>query len=113
MFDDVLGKIWLTGLAHQQSTRQWSQMEPVVSTTNSFGKILHPKGQILWLVACSKLNSNKENLLKKHCVDFDLCELCNTQVESAAHLIARCPFVAGFWNHIGVVLAEDDVASLW
>jgi hypothetical protein len=69
MFDDALRKIRLIGLAHQLSTRQWSKMKSVVSTIISFGKIVHPKNQILWLVACLNRIQTKENLEKNHCVD--------------------------------------------
>jgi hypothetical protein len=55
----------------------------------------------------------KENLLKKHCLDSDTCAICNSGVESSAHLIAGCSFSVGFWARIGVELDEDDVATLW
>jgi hypothetical protein len=55
----------------------------------------------------------KENLLKKHCLDSDTCAICNSGVESSAHLIAGCSFSAGCWARIGVELDEDDMATLW
>jgi hypothetical protein len=64
-----------------------------------------------WLLIQNRIQT-KKNLLKKHCVDFNLCELCSNQVESAAHLIAGWPFTAGLWNHIRVVPAKDGIASL-
>ncbi|KAK3166309.1 hypothetical protein QOZ80_1AG0044170 [Eleusine coracana subsp. coracana] len=55
----------------------------------------------------------KENLLKKHSVDSDVCELCCAHTESSAYLIAGCPFSIGFWSPIGVPISEDDVSRLW
>lgn len=66
-----------------------------------------------WLLVQNRIQT-KENLLKKHCLDNDTCEVCVTgAVESAAHLIAGCPFSSGFWRHLDIVIAEDDVANLW
>lgn len=56
-----------------------------------------------WLLVQNRIQS-KENLLKKHCVESGLSELCGTHVESAAQLIARaqmpvrCWFLALHWN---------------
>jgi hypothetical protein len=65
-----------------------------------------------WLLVQNRIQT-KENLLKKHCIDSEDCEVCGSGVESAAHLIAGCSFSAGFWTRLGVDLAEDDVAYLW
>ncbi|TVU01445.1 hypothetical protein EJB05_53095, partial [Eragrostis curvula] len=65
-----------------------------------------------WLLVQNRIQT-KENLLKKHCVDSDLFELCGTQVETVSHLIAGCPFAAGFWQRIGINLSEEAVSSLW
>ncbi|TVU48844.1 hypothetical protein EJB05_00123, partial [Eragrostis curvula] len=83
------------------------------------GAVLPPTGRVFELLADIVLTDEpyntiqtKENLLKKHCVDSDLCELCGTQVETASHLIAGCPFAADFWQRIGINLSEEAVSSL-
>jgi hypothetical protein len=53
-----------------------------------------------WLLVQNRIQT-KENLLKKHCIENDTCEVCNAAVENVAHLIAGCPFSSGFWHHIG------------
>ncbi|GJN10304.1 hypothetical protein PR202_ga28387 [Eleusine coracana subsp. coracana] len=65
-----------------------------------------------WLLVQNQIQT-KNYLLKKNCVDSDLCELCNTYVESVAHLIAGCEFAAGFWRRLGITLTEGDVSQLW
>ena len=65
-----------------------------------------------WLMVQNRIQT-RENMLKKNCLDNDSCEVCGSGVESAAHLIAGCPFSAGFWSQVGIELDEDDVASLW
>jgi hypothetical protein len=66
-----------------------------------------------WLLVQNRIQT-KENLLKKHCLDNDTCEVCDIgATESAAHLIVGCPFSPGFWHWLGIELIEDDVASLW
>ena len=65
-----------------------------------------------WLLVQDRIQT-RENLLKKNCIDSDLCELCGAQVESTAHLIAGCAFAVGFWHWIGVQIDEEDVAALW
>jgi hypothetical protein len=64
-----------------------------------------------WLLVQNCIQT-KENLLNKHCLHDDTCEICNEAVESVAHLIAGCPF-SGFWHRIGANMVEDNVASLW
>ena len=65
-----------------------------------------------WLLVQNRIQS-KENLFKKHCVADDVCELCDSAVESSAHLVAGCPFAVGFWLRIGVQKFEADVLTLW
>ncbi|GJN35428.1 hypothetical protein PR202_gb24205 [Eleusine coracana subsp. coracana] len=65
-----------------------------------------------WLLVQDRIQT-RQNLLKKHCIDSESCELCSTQVESSVHLIARCAFAAGFWRWIGVQIGEEDVSALW
>jgi hypothetical protein len=65
-----------------------------------------------WLLVQNRIQT-KENLLKKHCLDDDVCEVCGSGTESAAHLIAGCSFSSGFWQRMGIALEEDDVANLW
>ncbi|TVT98766.1 hypothetical protein EJB05_55904, partial [Eragrostis curvula] len=65
-----------------------------------------------WLLVQNRIQT-KENLLKKHCVDSDTCEICGAHIESSAHLIAGCTFSSGFWHRLGIALGEDDVSTLW
>jgi hypothetical protein len=66
-----------------------------------------------WLLVQNRIQT-KENLLKKHCLDSDTCEVCDSgATESAAHLIAGCSFSSGFWQRVGIEVEEDDVANLW
>jgi hypothetical protein len=49
-----------------------------------------------WLLVQNHIQT-KENLLKKHYLDNDTCEVCDIgATESATHLIAGCPFSSGF-----------------
>jgi hypothetical protein len=65
-----------------------------------------------WLLIQDRIQT-KKNLLKKHCLDNDTCEVCGPGVESIAHLIVGCAFSAGFWHHLNIDLSEDEVANLW
>lgn len=65
-----------------------------------------------WLLVQDRIQT-KENLLKKHCVDSDVCEVCGERTETSAHRIVGCVFAAGLWRQIGMSLGESDVGCLW
>ena len=65
-----------------------------------------------WLLVQNRIQT-KENLLRKHCVDDSVCEVCSLAVESSSHLIAGCPFAAGFWARLGMNISEEDAQQLW
>jgi hypothetical protein len=61
-----------------------------------WGSRAPPKDKFFnWLLVQNHIQP-KENLLKKHCIENDTCEICNTAVESTTHLIAGCSFSSGF-----------------
>jgi hypothetical protein len=77
------------------------------------GKPCSPKVKFFgWLLVQNRIQT-KENLLKKHCVENDVCELCLSAVESSVHLISGCPFAVGFWARLGMSLTEEDASHLW
>ncbi|CAN6250750.1 unnamed protein product [Urochloa humidicola] len=53
-----------------------------------------------WLLIQDRVQ-HKNNLVKKHILDNDTCDLCHSSKEDADHLIWRCPFAQSFWSHIG------------
>jgi hypothetical protein len=63
-----------------------------------------------WLLVQNKIQT-KENLLKKYCVEDDVCELCLSALQSLVLLISGCPFVVGL-ARLGMSLTED-VSHLW
>jgi hypothetical protein len=65
-----------------------------------------------WLLVQNRIQT-KDNLLKKHCVENGICELCLSAVESSVHLISGCPFDVGFWARLGISLTEEDASHLW
>jgi hypothetical protein len=119
--EDVLGKMRRASLAPYLLKKSLAPYEVIVSTGAGcdFYKFIWescapPKVKFF---GCRLLVQNciqtKENLLKKHCLDEDTCEVGNAAVESVAHLIVRCCFSSGFWHRIDIEMVEDNAADLW
>lgn len=58
-----------------------------------------PKVQMFaWLLVQGRIQC-KSNLLFKHIVDNDTCDLCRSAPETPDHIISQCPFAQSFWSH--------------
>lgn len=64
-----------------------------------------------WLLARDRL-STKQNLEKKKIVPSAICDICNSEAETASHLCFLCPFATNFWDKIGVQPAVLDVRQI-
>lgn len=53
-----------------------------------------------WLLIHGRIQC-KSNLLHKHIVAEDVCDLCRTSPETTDHVIFDCPFATSFWRHVG------------
>ncbi|TVU23656.1 hypothetical protein EJB05_26035, partial [Eragrostis curvula] len=66
-----------------------------------------------WLLVHGRIQC-KTNLLTKHVVDNDVCDICHSSAETPDHIISQCPFAASFWERIGFSAHNmPQVAELW
>jgi hypothetical protein len=68
-----------------------------------------------WLLVQSRIQS-RAALFKKHVLSEEeaLCPICESERETATHLIFACPFVHRFWDAIGWSFPVDaDVRRLF
>jgi hypothetical protein len=66
-----------------------------------------------WLLVQGRVHC-KANLLKKHIVEDDSCDLCSQSSESCDHLFFVCPVARSFWSHLGWDPSLlPSVESLW
>ena len=65
-----------------------------------------------WLLIQKRIQC-RANLKKKSIVEDDNCELCKQALESAEHLIFRCPFAENVWTKKGFSVDDALVGLLW
>lgn len=53
-----------------------------------------------WLITKNRINC-KSILMQKRILQEDLCAICNSDPETADHIISGCPFAKEFWRRIG------------
>jgi hypothetical protein len=53
-----------------------------------------------WLLVQGRIHC-KANLLKKHIIEDDSCDLCAQSPESCDHLLFGCLAARSFWRHLG------------
>lgn len=72
-----------------------------------------PRIRFVWLLSRERIQC-KSNLLKKHIVMDDVCDVCKCADETPQHLIFTCSFSRSFWQAIGVLLpSTTTVTAIW
>ena len=59
-----------------------------------------------WLLQRDRIQC-KTNLLRRHVLVDDICDLCGQAPETASHLIFHCQFASMFWRSIGFQLPSE------
>jgi len=71
-----------------------------------WGNCSPPRVQFfMWLASKGRLQC-RANLFKKRIVPTQSCEACQGLEETTDHILLHCPFARGFWNALGLSIAD-------